>query len=763
MPSQILTTVENNFTKGLITEYTGLNFPENAATASSNCEYTIVGDVIRREGINTEVNGTFLNTPTALLAQSEYIWNNPGGDGNSKLLVRQIGSTLYFYNIATSSVASPLSTQLLVGTISVSGNVVVGQTFDTTSECQYADGNGYLFIYHKSCEPSYVTYNAVTKALASLAISVKIRDFTGVVDNLPFNTRPLTLSTDHQYNLQNQGWTSGNVWLASVTGGSITLGTNVFTVDSGIAGISNGQLLSITFVGVLGGQGGSAAGTVTGYSGTQLTVNIFSLSPGAASNINITIVPFGTGYISTWFSAEGNYPSNADVWWYYKNASGAFDPATTSGNVTISTGSSPQGHYILNAFNQDRVSASGLQVTPVTTTTRPTTGAWFQGRVWYTGVNAFQASGGDANFYTWTENIYYSTTIAGVADFGICFQANDPTAETLNGELPTDGGVFPVVGSGSIHKLWPTMNGLLVFANNGVWFITGSQGIGFASNDFTITKISSAKVLSAKSFVDVLGLPIFWNEEGIYQVLPDKNGSLTVDTLTVGTILSYYNTIPLASKKYARGSYDPINYTIQWVFRSTQETSVTDRYRYDSILNFNTYNKAFFPYTVASDGVSFINGILYVSYPYINASTPLPGFKYLMTNGSGVSFAEEYDSTFVDWGMQNYVSTFTTGYKVHGQGLKKFQVPYINVFTRADASYLAYYIQPLWDYAVSTDSGQIGNNQFIEIFDSNHGYVIRRHRLRGRGYTLQIRFTSVDGQPFDIIGWAAFETQNTGV
>ena len=41
--------------------------------------------------------------------------------------------------------------------------------------------------------------------------------------------------------------------------------------------------------------------------------------------------------------------------------------------------------------------------------------------------------------------------------------------------------------------------------------------------------------------------------------------------------------------------------------------------------------------------------------------------------------------------------------------------------------------------------------------------IARRHTIRGRGLVLQLQFTSVDGQPFDIMGWSAYETVNTGV
>src|SRR5882757_7046007 len=141
MPSQVITSVENNFTKGLITEFTGLNFPENAATDTNNCEYTIVGDVLRRQGINTELNGSTNTVDRTNLAINSYKWNNVGGDGSTQIIVEQIGMTLYFYRSSTATIATPLSTQLLASTVNLSNFIPIGGTFDTSLECQFSDGN----------------------------------------------------------------------------------------------------------------------------------------------------------------------------------------------------------------------------------------------------------------------------------------------------------------------------------------------------------------------------------------------------------------------------------------------------------------------------------------------------------------------------------------------------------------------------------------------------------------------------------------------
>lgn len=775
MPQQITTAVENNFTKGLITEATGLNFPENAATETSNCVFSLIGDVSRRPGFDFEQQFENFAFDRTQCAMSSYVWNNPGGYSNKRLMVRQIGAQLVIYDISQVTNASPLSFWNIGSNPNFAQFVVSGKTFDNTIECQYAEGNGYLFIYNSNCDPLYCTYNAGTVTISP--IFLQIRDFVGVVDNLQPNTRPPTLTGDHQYNLQNQGWTAGASWSASSSTSNFDNGNGSYTwtVQSGISGVTVGQVVQAN-----GNKAGSPNycilyGTVTSYSGTTLTLSVYSSYGTNPGPYNVWFFqPQNIGFINTFETAEASYPSNADVWWYFKDDTGAFSPATTAGNVTLSTGNAPQGHYLLSAFNMNRSSVSGIAgLTTVSTLQRPTTGCWFQGRVWYTGVSDSFAATGDANFYTWSNNIYFSSIVETTSDFGSCYQTNDPTSENLFDELPTDGGVITIAESGTIHKLFPIANGLLVFANNGVWFITGSQGIGFSPTDYTVTKISSVKVLSSKSFIDVMGLPYFWNEDGIYQVMAQQNGSLAVQPITVGTILTFYQEIPVVSMKYARGDYDPVNYVIYWLYRSTAEADVTTRYQYDSVLIYNTFNKAFYTYSIQQGGdAQFLHSVNYITFPVVSANTPEPGFWFSSSyNPNSVEgnylhqFSKEYDSSYVDWAQTepiNYDSYFVTGYKIRGAGIKRSQPQYIQVFSRTNNEPFAYYIQGVWDYANDPNSGRWSTNQYIENTQVLYDVVFRRHKIRGHGYTLQFRISSVDGQPFDIIGWSVIDTTNAG-
>lgn len=777
MPQQSIAAVQSNFTKGLVTEFSALNFPENAATDTDNCDYTIIGNVTRRLGIANELNGVSNGIPRTGFALSDYKWDNAGGDGNTQFVVRQVGPVLFFYKSSSATDLAPLSNQQIASSVDLNNFVALSGSVDNTKECQYSDGNGYLFVYHPSCNPLYVTYDPVGGTVTGTLISIRVRDFIGLTDGLTTDSRPLTLSVQHQYNLINQGWIKGALWdTNSASSITVGLGAQAFSVGAGIVGITAGQLVRILYE-----TGGTIvapfdtpvmSGTVTGYAAGVLTINVIQVSGYTGqTGTGWRLQPLNQAYIDGWFAAVGNYPSNADVWWYFKNASGAYDPATTNANVTISTGNAPRGHFALDLFNQQRSASSGISgINGVSTTVRPRTGTWFQGRVWYTGIDASTAPLVDTKAYSWTESIYFSQTVVDTSQFGNCFQQNDPTSETLFDLLPTDGGVITIQGCGSIYKLFSIQNGLLVFAANGIWFITGSQGIGFTANDYTITRISSVRCFSSTSFVNVNGLPYFWNEEGIYTVQPAKNGGLEVEPLTIGTILSYYEQIPSACKQYARGSYDPINYKIQWVYRDTVPSSVTERYSFNKILNLNTYNKAFFPYTVDISRSS-INGILYVSYPDVTGSNPDPIFKYpsSLTLTGGLIYAEEYDESYTDWtvngtGSINYNSYFITGYQVRGQAQKTFFPGYIWVFSTAGPDFdSSYKINSIWDYATSGNTGRWSSERVAYVPFLDYNLYFHRHKVRGHGLALQFKIQSVDGKGFNIIGWSTNDNVNTGI
>lgn len=753
--------VQNNFTAGLKTEFTGLNFPPNAAIDTQNCVFNRIGNITRRQGINYEPGASqaAIGSP---LAMCSFIWTNAGGDGTTQLYVQQIGNILYFYQMSNTTINLPLSGTKLSTTVNIN-TFSAGGASPNITECQFTSGNGYLFVFHPSLEPFYCTF--VSGVVAANQITVQIRDLLGIPEpGIPDNYRPLSLSLEHTYNLYNQGWTNSPQWsTVSTTSNTLGTGTQTFTVGAGLS-ISNGDNVLISAIGTGGIIFGQEGATVTSYSGTTLVINSTSFY-GAGTFTNWTLVKTSAAHIATWLAAEANYPSNSDIWWTFKDTSEVFNPAVTAANVTLG-GPAPKGSIILNAFNQQR-GVTIPTLTAVSTTVRPKAGAWFQGRVFYAGVDASFLPTGDEPFFSWSENIYFSQIAISTNQFGKCYQTNDPTDQDLSDLLPSDGGIIVIQGAGSIYNLWPVQNGLLVFAANGIWFITGNSGVGFTATDYTVTKISGIQNISGTSIVDVLGHPMFWNKEGIYAVVTSTqqaeasmgfaHAGFTVQNLTLPTIQAFYNNIPTDSKRFARGSYNPVNGIIQWCYRSTEEGNITNRYSYDSILNFNTFTQAFYPWTLGSP----INDIKYATYPQLGA--PNPTFKYAVTASTNFSFAEENDNVnWKDFISTNYVSYYVTGYTIDGSAMLKVQPEYIYMYLNNLVS-TSYRIQGRFNFSITGNSGKWSAIQQVNTNIGEFNGMYRRHRIRGSGVVYQIKVSSTDGRPFDIMGWAILETQNPGI
>jgi hypothetical protein len=111
-----------------------------------------------------------------------------------------------------------------------------------------------------------------------------------------------------------------------------------------------------------------------------------------------------------------------------------------------------------------------------------------------------------------------------------------------------------------------------------------------------------------------------------------------------------------------------------------------------------------------------------------------------------------------------YISTFTTGFNIHGKAAYRWQPEYVYIFSNNKTN-TAYTIQGIWDYALNINSGKISSRQIVTNGQTVYispffGNLFRRHRIRGRGLVLQLKITSVDGQPFDILGWSIVEHIN---
>jgi hypothetical protein len=705
--------VESDVSGGVVTDFTGLNFPEKSAISADNVIFSEKGRIERRKGFDYEPNYTFNTVSRTDKVVNSYLWRSVGGNGDLTFAVLQVGNILSFYLVSASSLSSGKVAQ----EIDLNTYLVPGSPNDSV-ECQFASGNGKLFVTHPYADPFYIDYNADTGVFSVTSIILKIRDFEGVVDGLETETRPTTLSNEHKYNLYNQGW--------------------------------------------------------------YITTNTWNGSALAKRNV-----------LEYWDQYRSDFPSNSDVWHLFKgpanntNVQGEIFWSYYFDRFALGNSPAPKGHYILDLHYQDRSSLSGITGLPVKTTgyNGVSTVAFFAGRVWYAGI----ATPG------FNQKLYFSQLIERDAQYGQCYQTNDPTSEVTFDLLPTDGGVISIADAGTVLKLFPLDNVLLVFATNGIWAITGSTGIGFTATDYSVNRISSISVLDTKSFIDVNGVPAWMNSEGIYVVRQAQTG-LQVQSLTDQKFKKFMDDIPTECKKYARGYFNPYTRVIQWLYRSTVPTSITQRYEFDRALNINVVANSFYPWSISFSEVS-VNGLLViegssvstvdeavrdnnddlvtvssgtVTVPTYSLEGVEPSFKYIVTtpNGSDYSltFAETINETYTDWVLANdpviYDSHVSWGYKVQGEGIKKLQVTYIEVYTDNEEQG-TFDLQSIWDYATTQETGRWSTKQRCESPSSSYSFMKFKRKLRGHGTAVQVRITSVDTKPFSLVGFSSWITANT--
>jgi hypothetical protein len=271
----------------------------------------------------------------------------------------------------------------------------------------------------------------------------------------------------------------------------------------------------------------------------------------------------------------------------------------------------------------------------------------------------------------------------------------------------------------------------------------------------------------------------------------------SIKSLTYGTIKTFYDDIPVTSKRYARGFYHKTTGLIRWVYRSTSTSQINDLYEYDRVLNHNARTAAFYPWTISDSPnkvcgiisselitrpISIVNVVDSSGNPVVDSggnqviaftesgSQDQQFDKYLVTypDGSGswnFTFADRDNEEYVDWFKYDglgvsYDSYFISGFKLQGQGIRKFQNNWIRVYSRLDKP-VQYRFQGIWDFAnTGSSTGRWSTNQLITHDNLNYSNDSRRLKVRGHGEALQFRVSSLAGKFFDIIGWSSFQTGN---
>jgi len=497
--------------------------------------------------------------------------------------------------------------------------------------------------------------------------------------------------------------------------------------------------------------------------------------------------------INTYYQKMGRYPGNNKQWWIARAEvddddnsikAGDFLPAILD-KLFSGNNHAPRGHYILDAFNKNRSAVSGVVgLTTEVTTERPNTTCFFAGRIWF----------------ACNSTVYFSQLLTDRFKAGLCYQEADPTSEDVSDLIATDGGVIPIPEASKIIRILPNAGGILVFALNGVWNITGTNA-GFSALDISVNKVSPVGCHSPMSIVETDAGVYWWSDVGIlamsqamgmYGPVPGQFDRSNISELTIQT---YYNSIPDEIKEEAKGLFDAKSNTITWLFRDED----VDEHQYNKVLILDVSLKAFYPWKfskIDDEDAPVVKGYFISERlntigdpdnPTITDISP-SSIEYTTMKNESLRFAQVRNIDFKDWETEDgtgvgYNSYVEAGYELFNDAMRKKALTYVFTYLRRTETRFvdeeefddpsSCYMTVKWDWASSTFSNkwttpvQVYRQSRLILqdgpeYDTGFPIVITKNKVRGNGKSIQFRFgTDEPGKNFDLHGWSVAVTGAT--
>jgi hypothetical protein len=510
-----------------------------------------------------------------------------------------------------------------------------------------------------------------------------------------------------------------------------------------------------------------------------------------------------TAQIDSYKAANGGrFPSNTKSWIYGKDSNDDFS-STVLNKQDFGNSPAPKGSFIIDPF------------TP--TSFRPKACAFFAGRAWYAGLPSSELLG----------TVFFSHVLDDVAKVGDCYQTNDPTSEVISDLEDDDGGTIEIPEAGEIVSLQPIGRGIMVFATNGVWFISGIDS-GFTAANYSVDRVSNVGCNSAKSIVVIEDAIMYWSNSGIYAVVAQNSIQYTARNVSDQNIKSFYQDIPVLGKLYVEGSYNASDKTIYWLYSNTlSATTSGGRYNKNTILALDLQLQSWYwfnldtsvgviPVSIETTKETNSEGETYnvlagtdevvVNSDNVVATVPTVSgtrkiFKILAlhpvtNNNYSVTFADFNNARtsatkFKDWYSFNNIGAeqeayFITGYNLGGVGPARHKTgQYLTVFLKRTETAFNVNSNPInessclmqlrWDFTDNSGAGKWSDEVQVYRqprpffaagagpFDDGYPLVISKNKLRGRGKAVQFKFRSDENKDMKVVGWTGTFVGNTNV
>ncbi len=199
---------------------------------NSTCDWTVDDIDLDLALYGVEADLPDVNVADEAFAISTHSWVAPNGNGNKAFQVFQIGNTLFFRDANQESVSNAVDTDVpFVSQSMAFDGIGTGFIYNMSSsqaaqvKLQSATGFGRIWFTSRAVIPFYAELDEDGTSIRLRAVGTRegtsgieaivgqrlIRDLVGVDDGLETDETPGTLSSEHLYNLLNQGWPSDHI------------------------------------------------------------------------------------------------------------------------------------------------------------------------------------------------------------------------------------------------------------------------------------------------------------------------------------------------------------------------------------------------------------------------------------------------------------------------------------------------------------------------------------------------------------------------
>jgi len=762
MPQSVTQTIKAKFNKGLLTEFSELNFPEEASIDELNCDLFKAGNRTKRKGLAYETGSTLTDETYAENTLFHTVsWTNVGGNANLEYLVVQAGNKLRFYRKGSLPLSDGMVMESDVSStpyiLDMTSYEYAGGLGASASKIDVTSIDGRLVVVSPQIEPFYISRDSDDGTFSVEQISFKIRDYGYYSDpatrlvNVPIQTSDVYNPAICSLFPSTPGCGVGEEY--------IPIQRLYDTQNSGWSGGDRDR---------------------------------------------------GTTALNTYKSDEGGLPPLTHPWYSGKATDGQFSTDDFT-EVYAGTSLTANGHFIINLFSSTRKLEGVSVFNPdnsfdtdwegkalATPQGRFSTVASYAGRAWYAGVDS---------------RVYYSKIIETPEYFGDLYSHNDPTAEFSSDTLATDGGYIRLPEASGIKKLHVFGSSILVFADNGVWRISGVDGNLFKADDFSVYKITDFGLAFRGSFVGGQNaIPFWWSYNGIHTIQVTDQGGMVEANLSRDTIQSFWEDIGSEERSFVTSIYDAVDNKILWMYPNVDETI---EHKLNNILYLDADLGAFYPWKMSDKtssstpfivGSSFFNGrgadeIVFNVVDGVgdNVQDSL-GNDVVTTRTAGISSASEiffltrdpsgsltfslFESLeFYDWEDAPYEAYAESAYNFVGDLGRRKNSPYITIFMRqtetgftlSEGIYTAVNpsslkVSAYWDFKKNPTSPpqeayrhkQPIVPEDVDNFPSPTTVLSTRLKLRGRGRVVRLRFEGTEGNNFNLLGWETLDTKNGG-